>query len=62
MRKIRLDVNALEVTSFASEPMPEEPCGTVRGHATGPYYSIPCATCAAASCVETCTNPYRTQC
>ncbi|HEY0015398.1 MAG TPA: hypothetical protein VGC13_03740 [Longimicrobium sp.] len=72
MKKISLDVETLKVTTFATEPEPDVTRGTVEAHATPGcgtttcatrlYGTLPCATCEAASCAETCTNPYKTQC
>jgi hypothetical protein len=72
MKKIRLDIDALEVSTFVAEPEEKAVRGTVKGHATalcsihvcatGLYRTAPCDTCEIASCVETCTNPNRPMC
>jgi hypothetical protein len=43
MRKLRLDLDALQVDSFAVEPDRAPSSGTVHGHATG--YEATCAPC-----------------
>ena len=72
MRKISLDVDTLEVTTFATEPEPDATRGTVEAYATPGcgtttcatrlYGTMPCATCEAASCVDTCGYPYKPAC
>jgi hypothetical protein len=66
MKKIVLNVEALEVESFAPETAAKGGRGTVQGHATlrcDTYYcSIGYNTCAQASCVDTCGYPYKPMC
>ncbi len=69
MKKIVLDVEALEVESFAPEQGEEKGVrGTVRGHATAlrcgdTYYcSLGYNTCQQASCIDTCAYPYKPAC
>ena len=67
MKKIVLDVEALEVETFAPEQAEAKVRGTVQGHATAlrcdTYYcSIGYNTCAQASCVDTCGYPYKPMC
>ena len=72
MKKIQLNVEALAVESFPTQPKLEDTRGTVEGHATfgcgsvacatALYRTAPCDTCQVVSCVGTCTAPYQTQC
>ena len=72
MKKIVLNVEALQVESFVAEQPEAKARGTVRGNGTGQqcnsygcdtyYCSIGYETCADASCLETCGNPYQPLC
>jgi hypothetical protein len=69
MKKITLDVDALEVESFAAEAGPGGKRGTVHGHITlrcpSPtsfYCTLGYNTCDQASCVDTCGYPYKPAC
>lgn len=67
MKKIVLNVEALEVESFAPETASKDTRGTVQGYATvlrcDTYYcSIGYNTCAQASCADTCGYPYKPMC
>lgn len=75
MKKITLNIDALQVTTFAPAPEPGGRRGTVRGHDTlicpstescgCPYTERYCSdgyTCGMDSCVGTCANPNRTLC
>ncbi len=59
MKKITLDLDALEVESFETTPAgADEEAGTVFG-----YYSCPGITCAytcGATCAESCGQPFTT--
>jgi hypothetical protein len=68
MKKIVLNVDALQVTSFAPETEAQGTRGTVQGHATlrlcntAYYCTLGYDTCAQASCVDTCGYPYKPAC
>lgn len=64
MKKIVLDVEALNVTTFETQSATHGPRGTVEAHATtlcnttrcdtALYRTAGCATCGAGSCADTC--------
>jgi hypothetical protein len=69
MKKMVLNVEALQVESFVAEGEPGGKRGTVHGHATlrlcnptAYYCSLGYDTCAEASCVDTCGYPYKPMC
>jgi hypothetical protein len=71
MKKIVLNVEALEVESFVAQAGEKGARGTVHGNATlrctsvgcDTYYcSIGYNTCAQASCADTCGYPYQPMC
>jgi hypothetical protein len=75
MKKITLDIDALQVTTFVPAPEPGGARGTVRGHDTlicpsthscgcnpTEFYCSDGYTCGIDSCVDTCANPNRTLC
>jgi hypothetical protein len=68
MKKISLNIDALQVTTFAPEPEPQAARGTVHGHITlrCPAQTFYCTaghdTCQQASCVDTCGYPYKPAC
>ena len=66
MKKITLDLDALEVTTFEAEPESRDARGTVEGQQLsgtfqcGPtrlYATSPCNTCYQGSCYDTCGIP-----
>jgi hypothetical protein len=64
MKKIRLDVDALQVTSFAAEAEAPDADGTVEGNQIGTlrcpthaYATSPCDTCYQGSCADSCGIP-----
>ena len=59
MKKIQLDIEALEVSTFETEPGSQAARGTVEGHATTICPTAWCptgATCGPDSCVESCLS------
>lgn len=69
MKKITLDVDALQVESFAAETEQGGRRGTVHGNATlrlcNPtafYCTLGYNTCDQASCMDTCGYPYKPAC
>lgn len=68
MKKIELNVEALQVESFEPEAEAKGQRGTVHGHATlrcNPtafYCTLGYDTCQEASCLETCGYPYKPAC
>ena len=60
MRKLKLDPEQLQVTSFAADAVKDERRGTVNGHNPKPSPSDAFASCSACSWVDIpcCTNAY----
>lgn len=58
MRKLKLQLETLNVDSFPTAPASEETRGTVRAHYTYWYE----ATCGGASCQYVCRTRYDTPC
>jgi len=52
MRKLKLDVQNLEIESFDTAPAPTEK-GTVEAYATGFLGTDPCYTCGDTTCIGT---------
>ena len=69
MKKIELNVEALQVESFVPQAEGNGQRGTVQGHATGAircntayYCTLGYNTCFQGSCVDTCGYPYAPAC